>query len=89
MRAFERRKFIDSHEIGHEWVNTTTKCGCSSLIPIHQTSEFTRNPVKSVGIHKTPFVVVKGDRMQRKYALTKSMKDSVVKWWTKEIQISP
>jgi hypothetical protein len=35
MRAFERRKFIDSHEIGHEWVNTTTKCGCSSLIPIH------------------------------------------------------
>ncbi len=29
---------------------TITKCGCSSLVPIYYTSEFTQNPVKSLGI---------------------------------------
>lgn len=30
---------------------TTTKCGHISLIPIHWTSEFIHNPVKSLDVH--------------------------------------
>ncbi len=29
----------------------TTKCGCNSVIPVHQTNEFTQNLVKSLGVH--------------------------------------
>jgi hypothetical protein len=29
---------------------TTIKCGCSSLVAVHYTNEFTQNPMKSLGV---------------------------------------
>ncbi len=48
------RNYIEPNNLAQvRWVDkvfTITKCGCSSLIPIHQTSEFTQNPMKSFGV---------------------------------------
>ncbi len=46
---FEKQIFVHcSFAFGFWFI--TTKCECNSLVPVHQTSEFTHNPVKSLNI---------------------------------------